>query len=210
MHQVSATAGGTGTRSSSCGGLTSVPSVVSVWSARTPERGRRTNYAHVVPQVSALSTDQDRTPKAGVGGSNLPRRAECLCRSDAVSVRQWPSAQRSARSWVVSSGGSGRVGARGRRREAPSAILGGDATAFPSARFRDLAGGRRAGSQSRRPFLRDEVLVAGLARCRRLDRRRPGARRERLGSRGPCRSHLRLQRSRANPGEREASEEGRP
>jgi len=35
----------------------------------------------VVPQVSAFSADQDRTPKAGVGSSNLPRRTECSCRS---------------------------------------------------------------------------------------------------------------------------------
>ena len=50
--------------------------MVSVWSASTPERGHLANYPHVVPQVSASSTDQDRTPKAGVGSSNLPRRTE--------------------------------------------------------------------------------------------------------------------------------------
>lgn len=44
--------------------------MVSVWSVRPPERGHSTNYRHVVPQVRALSTIQDRTPKAGVGSSN--------------------------------------------------------------------------------------------------------------------------------------------
>ncbi len=44
--------------------------VVSVWSARTPERCRQRNHLRVVPQVSALQPDQDRTPKAGVGLSS--------------------------------------------------------------------------------------------------------------------------------------------
>src|SRR5665647_1717570 len=43
--------------------------VVSVWSAHVPERCHLGNCSHVFPQVSALHTDQDRTPKAGVGRS---------------------------------------------------------------------------------------------------------------------------------------------
>lgn len=47
--------------------------MVSLWSASTPERGHPANYPHVVPQVSALPTDQDRTPKAGFARSNRAR-----------------------------------------------------------------------------------------------------------------------------------------
>lgn len=55
-------------------------SVVSVWSARSSELGHRPNDPHVVPQVSDLSTGQDRTPKADVGSSDLPRRTNANAR----------------------------------------------------------------------------------------------------------------------------------
>ena len=71
--------------------------VVSPWSAPTPDRCHPANYPHVVPQVRALSTDQDRTPKAGVGSSNLPRRTGVpphrLCRTRRA-CRRRPSGSR--------------------------------------------------------------------------------------------------------------------
>lgn len=48
------------------------PGVVSAWSARPPEQGHLTNYPYVFPQVSPLSTSQDRTPNAGVGSGASP------------------------------------------------------------------------------------------------------------------------------------------
>lgn len=48
--------------------------MVSRWSAVTTNGVRSRNYSHVFLQVSALWTQPDRTPKAGVGSSDLPRR----------------------------------------------------------------------------------------------------------------------------------------
>jgi hypothetical protein len=48
--------------------------VVSRWSARAPECSQSIPYMHVFPQVRGLLGPPDRTPKAGVGSSNLPRR----------------------------------------------------------------------------------------------------------------------------------------
>ena len=61
-------------------------SVLAPWSAPTPEQCHSTNYPHVFPQVSALQVDQDRTPKAGVGSSNLPRPTRAFVDEDVLAA----------------------------------------------------------------------------------------------------------------------------
>lgn len=77
-----------------CGQLSCRQRVVSAWSAPTPERCHPANCPHVLPQVSALSTPPDRTPNAGVGSLNLPRRTVGAGQGDVdvafvVGCRRW-------------------------------------------------------------------------------------------------------------------------
>jgi len=86
--------------------------VVSVWSVERAERRHPRHSTRTSPQVSALRVRQDRTPKAGVAGSNPARRTGCFGRSAWMTAPLGRGAQgRHRGSWsacgqrVVSRGG---------------------------------------------------------------------------------------------------------
>ena len=60
--------------------------VVSVWPVELAKHPQSRRPRRAFPQVRALPPPPDRTPKAGVGSSNLPRRTGCLCWSWRVTV----------------------------------------------------------------------------------------------------------------------------
>lgn len=134
-------------------------SVVSAWSASTPERGHHANYPHVFPQVSALSTDQDRTPKAGVATSNLPTRTGRLHRSETRSTPCPLRSPGSVRSLVVSSSAH-HVGGTSRPWTGISAR---PVAAFRHAAWPAYGRGGRAASVGARPGHRFDHVDVGRA-----------------------------------------------
>jgi hypothetical protein len=65
--------------------------VVSVWSVELAKPPQSRHSLRAFPQVRALQPSLARTPKAGVAGSNLPRRTGCLCWSGPLPRRLRPS-----------------------------------------------------------------------------------------------------------------------